>query len=93
MDLHARIDALLLAAEQIGLVVQKAPISGEGGGLCVVKGARRLFVDTLADAQTRYERTLEALAGVKEVEQLYLPPEVRDDLERVEAQLRDGRTQ
>ncbi len=82
MDIHDRLEALLTAAEAIGLVVQRAPVSGEGGGLCVVKGERRLFVDTLADTQTRYQRTLEALANLDDIEKVYLPPKVRDDLEQ-----------
>ncbi|HWL94816.1 MAG TPA: hypothetical protein VNT79_14960 [Phycisphaerae bacterium] len=82
MDLYARLEAILAAAEEIGLVVQKVPVSGDGGGLCVVKGERRLFVDTLADSQTRYERTLEALAGLPEMENVFLPPMVRQDLDR-----------
>ncbi|MBK8270595.1 MAG: hypothetical protein IPK83_20755 [Planctomycetes bacterium] len=53
-----------------------------GGGLCVVKGERRLFVDSLADSQTRYERTLEALAGIAEFPAASLPAVVRDDMER-----------
>lgn len=90
MDLHARIDALLAAAEQIGLAVQKAPISGDGGGLCIVKGAKKLFVDTLADAQTRYERTIDALATLPEVEQLFLPPDVREDLDKANRRANGG---
>ncbi len=82
MDLQQRHDELLRAAESIGLVIRKVPLGGEGGGFCVVKGERRLFVDTLADPETRYDKTLQALAGLPELEGLYLTPEVREDIER-----------
>ena len=82
MDLHERMDVLLRLAEEIGLQVRKEPLGGEGGGYCVLRGKRILFVDTTADAEARYETTLAALAPLSESDQHYLPPEVRLDLER-----------
>lgn len=82
MDLQARLDALLTVAEEIGLSVRREPLGGDGGGYCVLRGRRVLFVDTAADLETRYERTLAAIARLPDVEQRYLPPEVRDDIER-----------
>ncbi len=86
MDLEARLSELLRAAEEIGLTIQRVPMGGDGGGFCVVKGQRRLFVDTMTDAETRYERTLAALAPLPEMDTLYLRPEVREDLERQQEQ-------
>ena len=82
MDLQARLDTLLSAAEEIGLSVRREPQGGEGGGYCVRRGQRVLFVDTMADLGTRYERTLAALSPLPELEQKYLPPEVREDIEQ-----------
>jgi len=82
VDLQARLDALLTAAEEIGLAVRREPLGGEGGGYCVLRGQRVLFVDTTADLETRYERTLAALSRLPEIDQRYLLPEVRDDIER-----------
>lgn len=80
MEIHKRLEFLLRAAEASGLVVQKVPLTGDGGGLCVVKGERRLFVDSLADSQTRYERTVDALAQVGELAIESLPAAVREDM-------------
>lgn len=82
MDVQARLDILLARAEEMGIEVRRVALGGEGGGLCVVKGRRVLFVDTLADPATRYDRTVAALAGVREAGDRFLPPEVREDLER-----------
>ncbi|HOA71812.1 MAG TPA: hypothetical protein PL151_13215 [Phycisphaerae bacterium] len=82
MDIGSRLEALLAVAEEIGIDVRAEPMGGEGGGLCVLKGRRVLFVDTAADVATRYERTVAGLANVPELEDRYLLPEVRRDLER-----------
>ncbi len=82
MDLQAKLDALLSVAEEIGLTIRREPLGGDGGGYCVLRGSRILFVDTTADLETRYDRILQALASLPEVEQRFLQPEIRDDLER-----------
>jgi hypothetical protein len=82
MDLQSRFDALLALATEIGLTIRREPLGGEGGGYCMLRGRAVLFVDTMADLETRYERTLAALAPLPEVDRRYLPPEVREDLER-----------
>lgn len=82
MDLQSRLDALLALAEEIGLKVRPEPLGGDGGGFCVLRGERILFVDLSADLETRYERTLEALAPMPEIEQRYVCPEIREEMER-----------
>ncbi len=81
MDLRSRLDTLLTLAEELGLTVRREMLGGDGGGLCQLHGQRVLFVDTAADLETRYDRTLAAMASLPEVELRYLPPEVRNDLE------------
>jgi hypothetical protein len=83
MDLQSRFDALLSLAQEIGLTIRREALGGEGGGYCRLRGQSVLFVDTMADLETRYERTLAALAPLPEVDRRYLPPEVREDLERL----------
>jgi hypothetical protein len=85
MDLQSRFDALLSLAQEIGLTIRREPLGGEGGGYCMLRGQSVLFVDTMADLETRYERTLAALAPLAEVERRYVPPEVREDIERLRA--------
>lgn len=87
MDLQTRLDELIRIAEEIGLVIRRVPMGGDGGGFCVIKGERRLFVDTMADLETRYEHTLEAMAALPEIESHYLRPEVREDIDRLKRHL------
>lgn len=81
MDLESKLDELLRVAEEIGLHIRHEPQGGEGGGFCVINGRRQLFVDTMADPATRYEHTLEALASLPELEERFLRPDVREDIE------------
>lgn len=92
MDLGCRLEVLLSLAEEIGLDVRAEAMGGEGGGLCVLKGRRVLFVDTSADLATRYERTLAGMAGLEELEGRFIMPEVRRDLDEQRGGDR-GRTQ
>ncbi len=83
MDLSVRLESLLRVAEQLDVDVRAEPMGGEAGGMCRIKGRRVLFVDTAADLLTRYERTLAAVADLPDVEAWFLPPQVREDLDRV----------
>lgn len=82
MDIGARLEILLELAEEIGVDVRAEPMGGDGGGLCVLKGKRVLFVDTSADMTVRYERTLAGMANLGELEGRFIVPEVRRDLEQ-----------
>jgi len=76
---------LLAVAEELGIEIRRVPLGGEGGGLCLLRGRQVLFVDTSADRATQYERTVAALAGRPELGDRYLPPELREDLDRAAA--------
>jgi hypothetical protein len=82
MDVQARLAELMTLAQSVGLTIRRETLGGSGGGLCTLKGLRVLFVDTSADPETQYERTLAALAPLEQVQKHYLPPEVREDLEK-----------
>lgn len=85
MDLESCVDELIALAEQIGLTVRREPLGGDGGGYCVVRDRRMLFIDTTADIETQYERTVSALAPLDELDRRYLRPEIRRDIERQRA--------
>lgn len=83
MTIQERLDRLLAAAESIGIAVEKAPMGGDGGGLAVLAGKRRLYLDTMADSTTAYEITLNALATLPEIDALELPAPLRIDIDKL----------
>lgn len=82
MEISQRMESLLAVAEAVGIEVRAEPMGGAGGGLCKLRGRRVLFVDLSADLLTRYERTLGALAPLNEIDAHFLPPLVRQDVEK-----------
>lgn len=87
MDLSSRLEYLLTLVEQIGIDVRAEPMGGTGGGLCRLRGKQVLFVDTAADLEIRYEKTLAALAPLPELEDRFVLPEIRRDLELLRREL------
>lgn len=81
MDLQERLDELVRAAEAMGLSVRREPLGGSGGGYCMLRGTPVLFIDTTADLEHRYERTLAGLARRPDIDQHYLSPEVREEID------------
>ena len=75
-------------AEELGVEVRREPIDGDSGGLCRIRGRQVLFIDTLADAATRLERSLEALARLPGIDRHYLRPDIRERIERIRGQPR-----
>ncbi|MFH0980700.1 MAG: hypothetical protein V2A79_04075 [Planctomycetota bacterium] len=82
MDAVAQLGVLTHLAREWGIEVRHVPLDGAGGGLCVVRGRRVLFVDTTADPATRLERTARALAQLPEIDTRFIRPDIRDLLER-----------
>ena len=88
MDLHQKLSALLDVARRLDVTVRQEPLGGDGGGMCLLKGKRVLFIDTTADSATRYERSLTNLAQLPEINGIYVLPELREEFDRV--RLREG---
>lgn len=81
MDSEAVLAELLDLAERLGIEVRRELLSGEGGGLCLLRGQRVLFVDTGADLVEQVGRTAAALSDVDGVAECYVRPEVRELLD------------
>lgn len=86
MDFSQRFELLLELADRLGVQVRAEPLGGDGGGLCTLRGRQVLFVDTQADLQSRYEKTLAALAALGDLDKHYVLPEIRQDLEKYRRQ-------
>ena len=80
MDRQRQLGELLDLAERVGVEVRQVDLGGEGGGLCVLRGQRVLFVDVGASVADQVGRTAEGLASLGELEEMYVLPEVREVL-------------
>ena len=83
MDVTAQLDTVLQLFEQLGIEVRSERLGGSGGGLCNIRGKRVVFVDVDADAATRLDRCVEALASIPEAASLYITPEMRERIDRL----------
>ncbi len=89
MDEHAKLRALLDLAEGLGIEIRRAPSGVEqagegdrpGGALVRLRQREMLFLDPTASVADRIAVAAAALAGRKQLEQMYLPPEVRQLIE------------
>ncbi len=86
MNFSQRFELLLELADRLGVQVRAEPLGGDGGGLCTLRGQQVLFVDTQADLQSRYEKTLGALAALGDLDKHYVLPEIRQDLQKYRRQ-------
>lgn len=82
MDAYALIEAIEGVCERIGIEVRRTPMGGEGGGLCVIKGKKVLYLDTSADPVTQCEKCLADLASLPEIDNLHVAPFLREALDR-----------
>lgn len=86
MEPHRILGILVQLAEEIGLPVRRAPAAdgaGEhpGGALVRLKGREIIFLDPSAGAADQISVVASALAGRQEIEDRFLPPEVREQID------------
>ena len=74
--------ALLDLAEKAGIELRHETLGGEGGGLCVLRGKKILFIDETAVLADRIARTAAALSSLEEIEDSFILPQVRQVLEK-----------
>ena len=89
MDEYAQLRALLDLAESLGIEIRRVPVglAGEGGdrhpggALVKLRGREILFLDPDAPVAERIAVAAGALAGRSDLENTYLPPEIRQLIE------------
>jgi len=86
MDAATQVEAVVDLLGRLGIEVRKERLGGAGGSLCEIRGRRVVFIDLEADLATTLDRCLTALAALPEVDELYLPPELRERLEQLREQ-------
>ena len=81
MDTQNLLTCLIELAESFGIEIRRAPLGGDGGGLCLLKGKNILFLDTNAALPDKLSRTAAALAQL-DLEETYIVPQVRELLDQ-----------
>ena len=86
MDEQAKLSFLLDLAETLGVQVRQAPPPDEldlhpGGALVRLRERELLFLDPTASLGDRIGVAAAALAGREQLQDLFLPPEIRQLLE------------
>jgi hypothetical protein len=71
---------LLALAERLDVEVRHVRYEGDGG-LCVMRGRRVLMVNDLIDLPDRVDGIARALAGLPSLDDVFVPPAVREVLE------------
>ncbi len=82
-DAKAELEIVLKALDRLDVDVRHEACGGGGGGLCILNGKKIVFVDLDADDITRLESSLQALAGLPDAETLFLPPTIREGVDRI----------
>jgi hypothetical protein len=77
MDAGQGIADVLDLLERLNVEIRREHLGGHGGGLCSIRGRRIAFFDLDADPATQLTRCLADLAGLPELESMYLKPSLR----------------
>ena len=81
MDIAAQIDAIVELAGKLEIEVRREHLGGEGGGFCIIRGRRVLFLDEDADPGGMLDRCVDGLASLPGIDQIFVPAEIRERLE------------
>lgn len=82
MDSISILEELLSVLAGQGVAIRKTAMGGDGGGLCMVRGANTFFVDTQGDAMETAVKAAKALKSVIDVEKIFLKPQIRVFIEQ-----------
>ena len=77
MDDQRIVEELLDLLAANGVKIKSDALGGRGGGLCQVRGQQVFYRDTEAGYADTAAACAEAVAGLLDVETMYLRPEIR----------------
>jgi hypothetical protein len=90
MDAAGQLVALTELAVELGIQVRHVPMADDDdGGACVrLRDKEILFLNSGADPQRQVAALAKALAGRQELQERFLPPEIRQLLENLDKDAR-----
>ena len=82
MDDIRKLNLLVDLVQQLGVVIRRAPVSGDdgghpGGSFITLRGKEILFLDTSAPTGDQINTTVTVLKNHPELTDRFLPPEIR----------------
>jgi len=86
MDLQAKLAMLMDLAESVGIPIRRVPrgtdlADGRGGAVVRLRGITMVFLDPLASPADQISVLAEVLRDREEIQNRFLPPEIREALE------------
>lgn len=84
-DSMSQLDEVIELAGRLGIQVRHESLAGTGGGLCLLRGRRVLFIDTDTDVATQLDQCLAAIAEFPELDETFLRPAIRERIDRYRA--------
>ncbi len=75
------LEELLAMLEANNVEIRNEPLSGSGGGLCIVKGKKIFFVDSQSQSADVAALCAQAISKIIDIEKLYIRPEIRQFIE------------
>ena len=85
MDIAGELEAVIDLFGRLGIEVRQECLGGESGGLCAIREKRVVFLDLDADSASRLARCLQVLKSIPELDSVYVPPKLRESIDRAEA--------
>lgn len=85
MDEASLLEIATELIQRLGVDVRRERLGGDGGSLCQIRGRSVLFDDLDADIATRVDRCVTVLADLPEAASIYMPPEIRERVEKYRA--------
>ena len=76
-------ETVLEILEGLGVEIRAEAIEDGCSGYCEVQGKRIVFIDKKCGDSQRLDVCLDALSRLEEIESLFLPPAVREAVERI----------
>ncbi|NLE28476.1 MAG: hypothetical protein GX629_02255, partial [Phycisphaerae bacterium] len=84
MDIENKFAALLEVCSKLAMEVRPERLGGSGGGICKLKGKSIVFIDLDSEPELRYDRLVADLAKIPQIDTIFLLPEIRTDMERLD---------
>ena len=82
MDEASLLEVVTELIQRLGVDLRRERLGGDGGNLCRIRGKNVLFDDLDSDIATRVDRCISALADLPEAASIYMPPEIRERVEK-----------